>query len=119
MQLISQLNHLGRGLSVTEETLATDIIQQVGPGGSFLDNDHTLAHYRRELWFPQYNFRGPWNLWVDSGRKGPVELAHDQVKQILAAKMEPVLSADCVQAMNKVLQQAEEDMLGTTTGFLP
>jgi trimethylamine--corrinoid protein Co-methyltransferase len=39
------------GIEVTDETLALELIDQVGPGGHYLTQDHTLEHFRR-FWVP-------------------------------------------------------------------
>jgi trimethylamine---corrinoid protein Co-methyltransferase len=40
-----------RGLQVDDETLAADVIANVGPGNSFIMEEHTLAHFRDECYF--------------------------------------------------------------------
>lgn len=40
-----------RGIKVTEGTLAVDLIREVGPGGNFLNTDHTFNHFKDELFF--------------------------------------------------------------------
>jgi trimethylamine--corrinoid protein Co-methyltransferase len=39
------------GIEISEETLALDLIDQVGPGGHFLGEAHTVRHFR-ENWYP-------------------------------------------------------------------
>jgi trimethylamine--corrinoid protein Co-methyltransferase len=39
------------GIEITQETLALDLINKIGPGGSFIAEDHTLEHFRR-FWVP-------------------------------------------------------------------
>jgi len=41
-----------RGLPVSDETLALNVIGAVGPGGAFLTQGHTLRHFR-EVWYSQ------------------------------------------------------------------
>ena len=51
-----------QGIMVDEENLALDAIRQVGPGGNFLGNKHTLKHMR-ELWQPSLMDRRPYSTW--------------------------------------------------------
>jgi len=37
---------------VDAEALASPVIAEVGPGGHYLDHEHTIRHFRQELWFP-------------------------------------------------------------------
>lgn len=45
------------GIRVDRQTLALDTIADRGPGSHFLDTDHTLQHFRQELWRPQFSDR--------------------------------------------------------------
>ena len=42
-----------RGMEVSPQTLALDLIAAVGPGGSFLAEEHTARHWRGEHFLPQ------------------------------------------------------------------
>jgi len=41
-----------RGIEVNDETLALDVIDEVGPGGHYLMSDHTIRHMRSEFYYP-------------------------------------------------------------------
>lgn len=57
---LGYLNYIMEGFEVTEETIAADLIEQVGIGGNFLAEEHTVAHmadsrhrdtlFAREFW---------------------------------------------------------------------
>ncbi len=49
LEMLETMERFLAGIPVNEETVALDTIAQVGPGGSFLMADHTLAHYRDAL----------------------------------------------------------------------
>jgi trimethylamine--corrinoid protein Co-methyltransferase len=51
VETISMMRRFMEGFSLDSESLALDIIGQVGPGGNFLTEEHTLRHFR-ELWQP-------------------------------------------------------------------
>lgn len=72
------------GFSVTDETLALDVIRQVGPGGDFLSQDHTLRHFRKELYFPKLFKRTTIDEWSASGSKMIHQVAHEKVLDILS-----------------------------------
>ncbi|CAA7600557.1 trimethylamine-corrinoid protein Co-methyltransferase [Acididesulfobacillus acetoxydans] len=46
-----------RGIEVNRETLALEAIADRGAGGNFLDHEHTLKHFRNEIWRPQLSDR--------------------------------------------------------------
>ena len=49
-----------RSLETDDDSLALDLIWKVGPGGSYLAEDHTLDHFR-SFWAPEIldRTRGP------------------------------------------------------------
>ncbi len=51
-EIIGMLRRYLKGFQVNEETLAVDLVRDVGICGSFLDSDHTLRHFRSELFEP-------------------------------------------------------------------
>jgi trimethylamine--corrinoid protein Co-methyltransferase len=50
-EIIDMVKASMMGIEVSDETLALDLIDQVGPGGHYLTTDHTLKHFRR-FWVP-------------------------------------------------------------------
>jgi len=50
-EIVSWIKAYMREFEVNEETLALDVIAEVGPDGEFLKTDHTLRHYR-DRWYP-------------------------------------------------------------------
>jgi trimethylamine--corrinoid protein Co-methyltransferase len=51
-EVIGMAKYMLGGIKVTPETLAVDVIERVGPGGHYLAQDHTRAHFRTEMWIP-------------------------------------------------------------------
>lgn len=44
--IVISVQHYMKGIPVTQETLALDVIHKVGPGGHYLQEKHTLDHFR-------------------------------------------------------------------------
>jgi trimethylamine--corrinoid protein Co-methyltransferase len=56
------------GIEVSDETLALDVIDAVGPGGHFLMADHTLQYMRTEHYYPSDVVdRSGWDVWMKDG----------------------------------------------------
>ncbi len=45
-ELADMIKHAVKGIDVTPETLAVDVIRQVGPGGEFVSHEHTYRHFK-------------------------------------------------------------------------
>ena len=64
--IIGFLRAATRGVQVDEETLALDVIEELGPTGSYLDHDHTLRHYR-EPFYGKLIDKMPYSRWEKKG----------------------------------------------------
>ncbi len=52
-EIVNMIEPLTRGIAVTEETLALEVIRKVGLNRrSFIEEDHTYTHFR-EFWYPE------------------------------------------------------------------
>lgn len=51
-EIIGLVKQIIKGIEVTLETLAVELIHKVGPGGHFLAEEHTVKHLRSEHWYP-------------------------------------------------------------------
>jgi trimethylamine--corrinoid protein Co-methyltransferase len=52
-EVMNYITRITRGIEVDGEHLATDVIHSVGPGGNFLSEEHTVRHFRDEIWLPR------------------------------------------------------------------
>ncbi len=72
-----------KGIEFNNETLANDLIQEVGPGGNYMGTDHTLKYFKETL-MPPFSNRQNRKDWENNGRKTTYQLAKEKVKEILA-----------------------------------
>jgi len=71
------------GFRISEEDIALDVILEVGPGGHFLDSEHTLTNMK-EIWRTSLMNRRNWDAWEAAGRPDPAVAAEAEVRRILA-----------------------------------
>ena len=93
-EIVSALQHLVRTVEVNEESLAFEVIKQVGPGGQFLDTDHTYRHFRSEIWEPSVFSRHMMAGWQQAGSKTDVEYAADIYHDLVSREPLPVRISD-------------------------
>jgi trimethylamine--corrinoid protein Co-methyltransferase len=67
-EIIGMTRRFMEGVRVDDEALALDVIHEVGPGGEFLSQMHTMNHWR-ELWLPGVFDRQRWGPWHEKGEK--------------------------------------------------
>jgi trimethylamine--corrinoid protein Co-methyltransferase len=82
-EIIGMAMRAVRGIEVSTETLAQEVIEKVGPGGNFLAEDHTARHLRSEFYFPTLSDRESREDWVAAGAKTARERAREKARQIL------------------------------------
>jgi trimethylamine--corrinoid protein Co-methyltransferase len=87
------------------ETLALDLIDSLGPDGSFLETQHTIDHYR-DRWYPSLIDRLSHSAWLARGGATLGERAAAQVDRVLATHQAPPLPEAAEQAISAILQRA-------------
>ncbi len=70
------------GISVTDETLATAVIKQLGRGGSYLEHPHTLEHFKKEYYFPRVTNRRARSAWEAAGSPSILDAARQRVAKL-------------------------------------
>jgi trimethylamine--corrinoid protein Co-methyltransferase len=74
-----------RGIEINDNTLALDLIDQVGPGGHFMKEKHTVRYMRTEHYYPSAVFdRQEYAAWKKSGRLDAWDRAKTAARDILA-----------------------------------
>jgi ribonucleotide monophosphatase NagD (HAD superfamily) len=94
------------GITITDETLALDVIREVGHGGNYLTHEHTARLFRQELYFPSLFPRQTVEQWVESGDRMSHEVAHDRVLEILAEAGPVTLPPGADEALEQALHRA-------------
>ncbi len=83
--ILGMVMRVVRGIEVNDETLALDVIDEVGPGGHYLMAKHTLRHMRSELYYPSNVVdRQGWDMWQQDGALDAQERAKQIARDILA-----------------------------------
>jgi methionine-gamma-lyase len=75
---------LARGIDVSDETIALDLIQEVGWQGDYLSQPHTARHFRQEHFLQKLLRRDGRQSWESKGSKTALDLARERVREILA-----------------------------------
>ena len=83
-----------KGVEVNRETIAAEVVAEVGPGGHFLDHPHTVEHVRDEFYFPELSDRLQRSVWEAEGSKDTFTRAHEEAKRILEKHEPPGFSED-------------------------
>ncbi len=106
-EVISYVESLNRDIIFDDNTFGLNIIQEVGPKGSFLEKSHTRKHFRKELWFPSLLNRDVYDVWRDKGSKNMEKHCQERKEEILASHEPQPLDNDILRDLNKIVQDAK------------
>ena len=84
------------GVPVDDEAMGFEVLEQVGPGGNFLTEDHTLDNYEDAIWVPTLFDRRVYQDWEADGATTMTERAQAKMERILKNhKPEPLPEDVC------------------------
>jgi len=99
-----------RGVEVNDETLALDVVHNVGPGGHYLAQKHTMNHFMKEQFIPELIDRSGYDEWKKNGEKSLVDRAKEKVKKILEEHSVPPLDKDIQKELHNIIKRAEKQL---------
>jgi trimethylamine--corrinoid protein Co-methyltransferase len=107
-EMFRYIRKMIEGVRITEETLALDVIDQVGPGGNYLAHDHTFNHMRKRS--PAGLFcRTGYEQWVGAGKQGMYERAREKATELLSNHEPKALPAGAADRMRDIVAGYEKE----------
>ena len=82
-ELAGMARRIVTGITVSEDTLAVKVIRKAVKTGAYLDDEHTLKHFRSELLVPFLFQRMDVNTWHEAGSSPMGERIRDKVMDLL------------------------------------
>jgi trimethylamine--corrinoid protein Co-methyltransferase len=104
-EVCGMVKRIRKGYQVNTDTLALDVIKEVGPGGHFLDKDHTLKHFRTEFYQPKLFDRDDFDSWQAKGSPQSMDAANKRYQEILSNYEAPKLPVDVDKALQKFIEK--------------
>lgn len=105
-EVVSWIKAFTKGWEVNDETLALDVIAELGPDGDFLNTAHTLKHFR-ERWYPDLFERTTYQSWLSKGEKDFAERAKEKINTILAEHKPEPLPAKTKEKLHEIVSRAK------------
>ena len=107
-EVIGMARRFIHGIEVNSETLARALIEQVGPGGNFLQEEHTVRHFRKELWRPRLMNRQERSVWQQAGAKDVTQRIRERLEAIRDRHRPPTLPDRVLAAFDRIKRKAEK-----------
>ncbi len=98
------------GVEVSDETLALEVIDQVGPKGDYLAQEHTLKHMRSMSQVELFD-RNNRDLWMQKlDGKDLVECAYEKARQIISTHKPEPLPRSVDEELEAIIGAYEEEL---------
>ncbi len=89
---------MARGIEVTDESLALNLIKKIGYSSNYITAKETSKYYRKELFIPTMFSREPYETWEKEGRKLAIDHARERALDVLAKhqprQLDPALARE-------------------------
>jgi trimethylamine--corrinoid protein Co-methyltransferase len=107
-EAIGYSRRVTRGIEVNDDTLAVDVIKNVGPNGHYLRQAHTREYYKTEFWYPNLCDRRNFEEWEMMGSTSFKERTVARVQEILATHQPSPIRPETEKVIREVLEEAED-----------
>lgn len=103
------IKHVVNGFPVDDDSLAVNVINEVGPFGNFLTHKHTLQRMRSQSQ-PQFIDRTMRETWEKKGAKDIYQKAMDKVRNILETHRPTPLPPEIQDKIRMIVVETEKEM---------
>ena len=108
-EFAGMIKHVLNGIPVNDETLAVDVIHDVGPLKDFLAQKHTLKHMNSQSQ-PSLIDRRRRSKWQELGGTDMYERASAKAREILETHEPDPLPGSVLETIRSIVEGAEEEL---------
>lgn len=105
-ELIALADHMMQGIEVSDATTLVEELDQVGPGGHFLETETTLERFR-DFWYPSLLDRRIRSQWLEAGGKTLGQRLNERALEIIQEHRPKPIDAERKQQMQEILASAK------------
>jgi trimethylamine---corrinoid protein Co-methyltransferase len=89
-ELARYVKHMLKPLEFNEETMAVELMVEMGREAAFVQSDHTFDHFR-ETYMPELFQRHSFNMWNEKGKPDILSVAGKRVEELQESYQKPDL----------------------------
>ncbi len=108
-EFAAMIKHAIKGIPVNDETLAVDVIKEIGPFKDFLSHKHTLKHMRSQSQ-PVIIDRRRRSKWEQLGGSDIYQRATEKARDILENHKPEPLPKDVLSTLRSIVEDAEGEL---------
>jgi len=110
-EAMEYVKRIVQGFEVDDERIAAHVVEGVGPGGNFLAEEHTVKHFRQELWLPGPAWtRETWDRWQSHGCTSMADRAASEVNRILETHEVEPIDEDLTREIDQIVECAKREL---------
>ncbi len=110
-EIISYVRRIMRGFDISRDRIGLNVINEVGPGGNYLAEEHTLKYFREEHWVPQFINRQSPETWTKEGGKRHGEIVAEKALDILATHQPDRLPNESIKRLDEIIEKSKPDLM--------
>ena len=103
-ELVSMAKRYLSPIRSDRDALAVDVIGDIGPGGHFIEHNHTLENYRSEFSIESLFGSQDYEKWRATGKRDAVHLARDKALQLIDSYEKPPMDPGLAQDIDAYVE---------------
>lgn len=108
-EFAAMIRHVLPGIPADDESLATDLIKEIGIGGNHLTAAHTMKYVRNYQSCPKLIDRNMMDAWVADGSVGLKEKCDIEARRILETHQPVPIPEDAAKIIAELIAKEEKD----------
>jgi trimethylamine--corrinoid protein Co-methyltransferase len=106
---LAMMQRLFEPVEINDETLALDMMAEVGPGGHHFGTPHTLARFESAFHRPAVTDRLNIGQWIEQGSLDAAQRAHKVWKALLASYEKPPIDPAIEESLRDYIERRKAD----------
>ncbi|HEY3322916.1 MAG TPA: trimethylamine methyltransferase family protein [Planctomycetota bacterium] len=109
-EVIRYVESCQRELDFSDEAFALDLVHELGPGGTYIDTDHTAGRFRRELWFPKLLDRQFFQAWLDQGAISTEQRCAEMKRNLFERHHPEPIAPELDREITRIVEAAKREL---------
>ncbi len=105
-EMLSRAIRICEGVDTSDAAMSLDVIQEVGPGGSYLTHTDTFTKFK-DPWRPTVSFWESYDSWEKKEKETILTRANKKYKEILSSRPEMMISPDLDRDFHRFLENSK------------
>lgn len=108
-EMIRMIQTATRGVTISDETLAFDVIHEVGPGGAYISHDHTFKSTRSQSQAELFDRRSRGNWLKKTQGEAIIERAYAAAATIIAEHQPLPLPDGAAETLKEMVSEFDRE----------